>query len=128
MTARSRSLKRMVRRYVLHCDFRKLEAKTVTRGGPVEPTGNRKGPALPGWSGWRLGKELRRMEMARHARLRWESDMKRNRGVTPNDPKLSDRRARRDGCVAGGKAEAGSSRRDAPAGSLQRMVRRWCHW
>ena len=46
------------------------------------------------------------------------------RVATPNDPKLSERRVRRDGCAAGGKAEAGSSRRDAPAGSLQRMVSR----
>ena len=41
----------------------------------------------------------------------------------PNDLKLSEPPARRDRCMAGGKAEAGSSGRDAQAGSLQRMVR-----
>jgi len=44
-----------------------------------------------------------------------------------NDPKLSDSRSWRDGCMVGGKAEAGSSQRDS--GALQCMVRRrWSHW
>ena len=43
--------------------------------------------------------------------------------ATPNDPKLSDSPARRDPCVEGGKAEAGSTGHDAQASSLQRMVR-----
>ena len=42
----------------------------------------------------------------------------------PNDPKLSDSPARRGPCAEGGKAEAGSTGRDAQASSLQRMVRR----
>ena len=59
MTARSRSLERMVRRYVLDCDGRKLDAKGVLDGGPGEPTGSRRLAALPGWSGGRHGPELR---------------------------------------------------------------------
>ena len=50
MTARSRSLERMVRRYVLGCGSRQLEAKTVTRGAPTNPleaAKNRRGPACP---------------------------------------------------------------------------------
>ena len=43
---------------------------------------------------------------------------------TANDPKLSDSPARRGPCMVGGKAEAGSTGRDAQASSLQRMVRR----
>ena len=39
------------------------------------------------------------MEVARHARLGWESDVKVNRGVSPNDPKLSDGGAWRGSCV-----------------------------
>ena len=46
------------------------------------------------------------MEVARHARLGWESDVKVNRGVSPNDRKLSDRRGWRDRCAVGGKAAA----------------------
>ena len=48
----------------------------------------------------------------------------RGREETPNDPKLSDSPARRDPCVEGGKAEAGSTGHDAQASSLERMVRR----
>ena len=44
----------------------------------------------------------------------------RKREQGPNDPKLSDRGARRDACAAG---SAGSRQRDARNGSLQRMVR-----
>ena len=96
----------MVRRYVWHCDLRKLEAQTVTRGGTAKPTGNRRRPTLPGWSGWRLGKGLRTMEVARHARIRRESDVKVNREVTPNDPKLSD---------SGPGTRMGARRREAKA-------------
>ena len=44
--------------------------------------------------------------------------------ATANDLKLSDSPARRGPCAEGGKAEAGSTGRDAQASSLQRMVRR----
>ena len=59
MTARSCSLQRMVRRYVWHCDVRRLDAKDGTLASPVAPTGSRKEPALPGLSGGRHGKGLR---------------------------------------------------------------------
>ena len=48
--------------------------------------------------------------------------------ATPNDPKLSDRRAWRDRCTAAERWQAGSSGRDTRAGSLQRMVRRLVRW
>ena len=49
----------MVRRYVLGGDARKLDAKTVTLGGPAGPTGTRRLATLPGLSDKRPGKELR---------------------------------------------------------------------
>ena len=43
------------------------------------------------------------------------------RGESPNDPKLSDRGARRGTCMAGGKAAAEAACRDARSSSLQRI-------
>ena len=107
MTARSRSLERMVRRYVWHCGVRRLEAKTVTLASPVEPTGSRQEPMLSGLSGGRLGKEFRTNDQRRGVRRSWEKTaVHKKRGVTPNDPKLSDRGVRRGTCMVGGKAAA----------------------
>ena len=52
------------------------------------------------------------MEGARHARIGWEGDTKTNRGVTPNDPKLSDGGGRRSLC---GKAAGAGLRVGAQA-------------
>ena len=112
----------MVRRYVWHCDVRRLDAKRVTLPSPVEATGGRKEPALPGWSGWRLGKGLRTQEVARDARSgREKSAIHKMRGVTPNDPKLSDSGVRRGTCMAGGKAVA-------EAGAVTHGAVRWSAW
>ena len=98
----------------------------MTLASANEPTGSRQESRLPGLSGVRRGKGFRTHNQRRAARGSWEKTVvHKKRGVAPNDPKLSDSPARRDRCTAGGKAEAGSSGRDAQASSLERMVRRF---
>ena len=109
--ARSSSLQRMVRRYVLGWDIRQPDAKTGPLGGPEKSTGIRSLAARPGSSGGRRGRELRTQGSRRDARSHgMQAAVHTLRGVAPNDPKLSDSGVRRGTCMVGGKAavEAGA--------------------
>ena len=76
-----------------------------------------------------LGMEPEFVNLRRPARitdgLRGKPFIHTRREATPNDPKLSERGARRAACAAG---SAGSRQRDARNGSLQRMVSRCGDW